>query len=64
MLTKVQSGFWAIHSMESALLKVANDLLLALDSGNCAILVLLNLSAAFDNTNTAFRAHGLHPKQF
>ncbi len=45
---KFQSGFRALHSTDSALLKVHNNILLSLDSGSCAILVLLNLSTAFD----------------
>ncbi len=45
---KFQSGFRALHSTESALLKVHNGILLSIDSGSCAILVLLGLSAAFD----------------
>ena len=39
------------HSTESALLKVLNDLLLVGDSGNCAILNLLDLSAGSDTIN-------------
>uniref|UniRef100_A0A3B1JMG1 Reverse transcriptase domain-containing protein n=1 Tax=Astyanax mexicanus TaxID=7994 RepID=A0A3B1JMG1_ASTMX len=38
-----QSGFKAMHSTESALLKVTNDLLLTVDSGKGAILMLLDL---------------------
>jgi len=37
----------------SALLKVLNDLLLAVDSGNSAILFLLDLSAEFDTIDHA-----------
>jgi len=36
------------HSTESDLLKVTNDILLSLDSGSHVVLVLLDLSAAFD----------------
>ena len=37
-----------MHSIETALLKVQNDLLRNLDHGKTTVLVLLDLSAAFD----------------
>ena len=42
-----QSAYKVGHSTESALLRVHNDVLRALDDGKCVMLVLLNLSAAF-----------------
>ena len=46
-----QSGFKANHSTESALLHITNELRLSADSGKVSILVLLDLSAAFDTLN-------------
>jgi len=45
---KFQSGFRKYHSTESALLKVFNDILLSVDSGDSVILLLFDLSATFD----------------
>ena len=46
--TKMQSAYKGFHSTETALLRVHNDLTRALDNKQMAILVLLDLSAAFD----------------
>lgn len=51
ILDQFQSGYKAFHSTESALLKVFNDLFMMVDSGSSAILVLLDLTAAFDTVD-------------
>ena len=43
-----QSAYKKQHSIETALVRVQNDLLMALDSGCSVILLMLDLSAAFD----------------
>jgi exonuclease III len=43
-----QSSYTKFHSTETALLRVQNDILAAIDDKKCILLVLLDLSAAFD----------------
>jgi exonuclease III len=46
-----QSSYKCFHSCETALLKVKNDILQAIDNKKCVLLVLLDLSAAFDTVD-------------
>ena len=48
LLPPTQSGFRRHHSTETAVIKVYNDIILALDSGFITVLLLLDFSAAFD----------------
>ena len=43
-----QSAYRRLHSTETALLKVQNDILIALDNKQAVVLLLLDLSATFD----------------
>ena len=49
-----QSAYKALHSTETALVRVSNDILMSLDQHKAVALVLLDLSAAFDTVD-----HGL-----
>ena len=48
LYVSVQSAYRPNHSTETALLKVVNDLLLAVDSGDATVLARIDQSAAFD----------------
>ena len=45
------SAYRACHSTETALLKITNDLLSSMDKHHCVLLVMLDLSAAFDTVS-------------
>jgi len=47
----LQSAYRTCHSTEFALLKVQNDLLMNMDSKRVTLLVLLDLSVAFDTVD-------------
>ena len=51
ILEKHQSGFRRNHSTETALLKILNDIRWNLDNKKLTVLVLLDLSAAFDTVD-------------
>ena len=51
LLPQLQSGFRQGHSTETAVLRVLSDLLQAVDRGDVAALVLIDLSAAFDTVD-------------
>ena len=46
-----QSAYRKYHSTETALVRVTNDILRAVDTHRRVIVVLLDLSAAFDTLN-------------
>ena len=48
IFNKFQSGFHHLHSSETALLRVTNDILMRADNGEHSVLVLLDLTATFD----------------
>ena len=51
LLPRLQSAYRANHSVETAVLKVLSDILLAIDNGDLSSLVSLDLSSAFDTVD-------------
>ena len=60
LLPTRQSGFRPRHSTETAVLSVLSDILQAVDRGDVAALVLLDLSAAFDTVDHEILLQRLH----
>ena len=54
-----QSAYKSHHSVESALIRVHSDILQAMDRQRIVVLVLLELSAAFDTTDHQVLLHRL-----
>jgi len=51
LLPSLQCGFRPGHSVETAVLRVLSDILNAVDRGDVAALILLDMSAAFDTVD-------------
>ena len=60
ILPELQSSYRRFHSTETALLKVANDILMKMNSQEVTLLVMLDLSAAFDTVNHDILISRLH----
>ena len=57
LISEFQSAYRPGHSTETALLKVTNDFLTAMDTGKVLVLTLLDLSAAFDTVDYDILLH-------
>ncbi|KAK6175986.1 hypothetical protein SNE40_014357 [Patella caerulea] len=51
LMDEFQSAYRVGHSTETGLLRVTNDIQMSVDAGSISLLVLLDLSAAFDTIN-------------
>lgn len=62
MYPTLQSSYRQHHSTETTLLKVMNHILLKMNSQHVSLLVLLDLSAAFDTVNHKIMLDRMHTK--
>ena len=58
----LQSAYKEQHSCETAVLRVQNDILKSVDNKQCVVLLLLDLSAAFDTVDHEILLHRLRSK--
>ena len=59
LFPEMQSAYREHHSTETVLLKVKNNNLMNMDTGHVTLLVLLDLSAAFDTMDHDILIHRL-----
>ena len=59
---KLQSAYKKLHSTETALLRVHDDILRTVDRGSTIVLLLLDLSAAFDTVDHGLLLHRLNTR--
>ena len=59
LISEFQSAYCPGHSTETALLKVTNDLLTAIDTSKVSVLTFLDLSAVFDTVDHDILLHCL-----
>ena len=57
-----QSSYRKLHSTETALVSVHDDILRAIDDNKCIILIMLDLRAAFDTVDHEILLWGLSCK--
>ena len=62
LLEPNQSAYRKFHSTETALVKIQNDLLLEMDNRTCVVLILLDMSAAFDTISHSILLNRLNTK--
>ena len=60
LFADLQSGYRKAHSCETAITRIHNDLLCIIDNETNALLLLLDLSAAFDTVNHRLLIRKLH----
>ena len=60
LYTRNQSAYRPVHSVETALLRITDSILRSVDSGLGVIILLLDLSAAFDTIDHACLVSTLH----